>query len=406
MIKLALRNCLRNKRRTIITGLSMLVAVFVVIIIEAWMFSLIDDMTDNDRLFSIGDVRIRAEKYNEYESLMPIQFYIEDYQAFKEELLNRPEVDRVEAIINAYGSLYDNGTLNGVSVIGAEVGSVYIGDQTTVREGRLLEDGKREIMATPKLLDEYNLAVGDSITIIFKTVSGGSNAATFRIVAAVAYDNAEFNSALLVTSVSTLSSIMHIEDGAIEAHLYLKNGVDAADEAELLSEIYEYRELDIESWKDVSVIYSMIPMYYVMIAIIIILFFFIASTLVFNTMMMSTLERRKEISTMIALGFSRSYVMDLFIVEGLIIALVSSVLSAIVSFIVISVFGRIGLDLTPFGADAVDGWGFPNVLYPHLKTYWYFIVVSGEVLVSVLASYLATKRVRRIEVAEALREEA
>ena len=129
-------------------------------------------------------------------------------------------------------------------------------------------------------------------------------------------------------------------------------------------------------------------------------------TLVFNTMMMSTLERRKEISTMIALGFSRSYVMALFIVEGLIIALVSSVLSAIISFIVISVFGRIGLDLTPFGADAVDGWGFPNVLYPHLKAYWYFIVVSGEVLVSVLASYLATKRVRRIEVAEALREEA
>ena len=406
MIKLAFRNCLRNKRRTIITGLSMLVAVFVVIVIEAWMFSLIDDMTDNDRLFSIGEVRIRAEKYNEYESLMPIQFYIEDYQAFKEELLNRPEVDRVEAIINAYGSLYDNGTLNSVSVIGAEVGSVYIGDQTTVREGRLLENGKREIMATPKLLDEYNLAVGDSITIIFKTVSGGSNAATFRIVASVAYDNAEFNSALLVTSVNTLYSVMHIEDGAIEAHLYLKNGVDADEEAELLSEIYEDRELDIESWKDVSVIYSMIPMYYVMIAIIIILFFFIASTLVFNTMMMSTLERRKEISTMIALGFSRSYVMALFIVEGLIIALVSSVLSAIISFIVISVFGRIGLDLTPFGADAVDGWGFPNVLYPHLKAYWYFIVVSGEVLVSVLASYLATKRVRRIEVAEALREEA
>jgi len=406
MIKLALRNCLRNKRRTIITGLSMLVAVFVVIVIEAWMFSLIDDMTDNDRLFSIGDVRIRTEKYNEYESLMPIQFYIEDYQTFKEELLNRPEVDRVEAIINAYGSLYDNGTLNSVSVIGAEVGSVYIGDQTTVREGRLLEDGKREIMATPKLLEEYNLAVGDSITIIFKTVSGGSNAATFRIVASVAYDNAEFNSALLVTSVSALSSVMHIEDGAIEAHLYLKNGVDADEEAELLSDVYEDRELDIESWKDVSVIYSMIPMYYVMIAIIIILFFFIASTLVFNTMMMSTLERRKEISTMIALGFSRSYVMALFIVEGLIIALVSSVLSAIISFIVISVFGRIGLDLTPFGADAVDGWGFPNVLYPHLKAYWYFIVVSGEVLVSVLASCLATKKVRRIEVAEALREEA
>ncbi len=406
MIKLAFRNCLRNKRRTTITGLSMVVAVFVVIVIVAWMFSLIYDMTDNDRLFSIGDVRIRTEKYSEYESLMPIQFYIDGYEDLKKELLMRPEVDRVEAIINTYGSLYEDGALKSVSVIGGEIGSVYIGEQTTIREGRLVEDGKREIMATVKMLDEYNLSVGDSVTIIFKTVSGGTNAASFKLVGAVAYDNAEYNNALFVTSVNTLLALMHIEDGAIEAHLYLKNGVDADEEAELLSYIYDDRELEIESWKDVSVIYSMIPMYYVMIAIIILLFFFIASTLVFNTMMMSTLERKKEISTMIALGFSRRYVMALFVAEGFIIALAASLLSAIISFTVISVFGKIGLDLTPFGANEVDGWGFPNVLYPHLKAYWYFIVVSGEVLVAVLASYLATKRVRRIEVAEALREEA
>lgn len=405
MIKLALRNCLRNKRRTIITGLSMIVAVFVVIIIESWLFSLIDDMVDNDRLFSIGDVRVRTEKYSEYESLMPIQFYIDDYANFKEELLERPEVDRVESIINTYGSLYDNGTLKNVSVIGGEIGSVFIGDQTTIREGRLIEDGKREIMATPSLLDEYGLSIGDSVTIIFKTVTGGTNAATFKIVASVAYDNAEFNSARFITSVNALSSVMHIDDGAIEAHIYLKDGADADSEAEMLSEIYAYRDLEIESWTDVSIIYSMIPMYYVMIAIIIVLFFFIASTLVFNTMMMSTLERKKEISTMIALGFSRKYVMALFVLEGLIIAIAASVLSAILSFSVISIVGKIGLDLTEFGADEVDGWGFPNVLYPHLKVFWYFIVVFGEVLVSGVASYLATKRVRRIEVAEALREE-
>ena len=35
MIKLALRNCLRNRKRTIVTGLSVMLAVFVVLMIMA-----------------------------------------------------------------------------------------------------------------------------------------------------------------------------------------------------------------------------------------------------------------------------------------------------------------------------------------------------------------------------------
>ena len=95
MIKLALRNCLRNKKRTIVTGLSVILAVFVVLLIMSFMYSCFDQLAENERKYTTGDIRIRNKKYNEFESLMPIQFYIENYSELKAELLNRSTIKSV-----------------------------------------------------------------------------------------------------------------------------------------------------------------------------------------------------------------------------------------------------------------------------------------------------------------------
>ncbi|MGN0907719.1 MAG: hypothetical protein ACI4NM_11280, partial [Bullifex sp.] len=136
MLKLALRNCLRNRRRSAVTGLSVLLAVLIVILLMSFMYTCFDQMADNERKFRVGDVRIRAEKYNEFESLMPLQFHIKDYGALKEELLSIPSVSGVESVLNLPASLYTDGKLASITVCGADPGSVYIGDDTILYEGR------------------------------------------------------------------------------------------------------------------------------------------------------------------------------------------------------------------------------------------------------------------------------
>ena len=81
MIKLALRNCLRNRKRTIVTGLSVMLAVFVVLMIMSFMYSCFDQLAVNERKYTTGDIRIRNTRFNEFESLMPMQFFIEDYSS-------------------------------------------------------------------------------------------------------------------------------------------------------------------------------------------------------------------------------------------------------------------------------------------------------------------------------------
>ena len=349
MIKLALRNCLRNKKRTIVTGLSVILAVFVVLLIMSFMYSCFDQLAENERKYTTGDIRIRNKKYNEFESLMPIQFYIENYSELKAELLNRSTIKSVESVLSLSSSLYRDGKLENMAIYGADIGSVYINEDTILYEGRFVENGAREVMATPIFLKQHSLSLGDSITCLFKTASGGTNAATFKIVGVVGYLNSEMNGNLLITTSDALAPLIRINDGALELHLWLNEGVDEESELAKLKELLSDRELDVQSWSEISWIAPVMPLYDIMIIIIDALFFFIASTLVFNTMMMSTLERKKELATMIAVGFSRRYIMILLVIEGLIISFIASTISAIGSIILIDIFGVVGIDLTGFG---------------------------------------------------------
>ena len=406
MIKLALRNCLRNKKRTIVTGLSVILAVFVVLLIMSFMYSCFDQLAENERKYTTGDIRIRNKKYNEFESLMPIQFYIENYSELRAELLNRSTIKSVESVLSLSSSLYRDGKLENMAIYGADIGSVYINEDTILYEGRFVENGAREVMGTAIFLKQHSLSLGDSVTCLFKTASGGTNAATFKIVGVVGYLNSEMNGNLLITTSDALAPLIRINDGALELHLWLNEGVDEESELAKLKELLSDRELDVQSWSEISWIAPVMPLYDIMIIIIDALFFFIASTLVFNTMMMSTLERKKELATMIAIGFSRRYIMILLVIEGLIISFIAATISAIGSKILIDIFGVVGIDLTGFGIEAVEGWGFPNILYTHLSAWIYPAVIIAEMAISAIATILATMRVRKLEVASSLREEA
>ena len=406
MIKLALRNCLRNRKRTIVTGLSVMLAVFVVLMIMSFMYSCFDQLAANERKYTTGDIRIRNARFNEFESLMPMQFFIEDYSSLKDELMRMPEIKDVESVFSLAASVYSDGKLESTTIYASDPGSVFIGDETILYEGRFAENGAKEVMATPLFLKHHGLSLGDSVTCVFKTAAGGTNAATFRIVGVVGYLNSEMNGNLIITTADALAPLVRMKDGALELHVWLNEGADETAETDVLNSLLSDRGLVAQSWSEISWIAPVMPLYDLMIIIIDALFFFIASTLVFNTMMMSTLERKKELATMIAIGFSRKYIMVLLVAEGLVISLISATLSALISKVLIESFGVVGIDLTGFGIEAVEGWGFPNILYTRLAGWIYPVVILAETGVSVLAAILATMRARKLEVAGSLREEA
>lgn len=359
ILSMSVKNLGRYRTRTIITITAVAVSVFISITVEGFLRGIFDLSTYNLLLYESSETIV-----------------------------------------------YRDGRTKTTAVTGASENSVFFSEDAVLNEVRMPQKGEKEAVATVRFLTEEGLSVGDEVSLLFKTVSSGSNALRVTITGSVSYLNAEYNSPLVLMSIETLDSVLHMEDGALEMLVYLKDDGGKDDIVSALEEKLDGRGLEVKTYESLSTVAGMKVFYDVMLYIVIILFFFIASTLVFNTMMMSVLERKKENATFVALGFSRLSVILTFVLEGVIIALTGSIAAAAAGKILVSYFHHAGIDLALFGADAVDGWSFPSILYPYLGWNSYVLVSAVETAVAGAAAFLASVKIRKLDVAEELKEKA
>ncbi|MCH3919765.1 MAG: ABC transporter permease [Sphaerochaeta sp.] len=407
MITLALKNCRRNIRRTVLTGTAVLFAIWVVIVMLAFMRSMLTGMIENNKDFECGDIRIRTASYSEFEDALPLQFYLPDVERKLQLVSSLPDVSFAEAVSKIPVSVYRDGDLTTVTAVGVDASTsrFAVGKSVTVLSGRMIETGKNEVVLTKRLLSKLGLSLGDSVTLLSKTATGGTNGASYRIVGTVSYANAQYNGDVLVMPLSQLDLLGRMPGGALELYAHLVPDVDPNDAAQMITQALSDPSLEIKTWKQVTVIAAFLPMYDVMFLLIEILFFCIASTLIFNTTMMAVMERKREISTMIALGFSRSSIIRLFVTESAIVSFIAAVLATVGALLAIFAAGVHGIDLSAMGADAVQGWGFSQVLYPTVSVRSACGTAGFGFAVAVIAALLASRGVRKIEAAQALREE-
>lgn len=407
MIGLAFRNIGRNRKRTILTAFSIFLAVYIIILLVSICETMIDDMIENEKKYVTGDFRIADRTYLENEDLMPLQFNIDNVDEKIAAIEDLDPAIHAEALIKTGVYAYLDGELETAFAVGVEIGkSAYTSDGgTKLIAGRLPENGKKEIAATTRLLSRLGLSVGDRVTLMVRTTTSSTNAATFDITGEIAFSSADLNADTVIVPLDVLSRLCRMEKGALEILVTCDGNEDEEKYLSAIKEALDAENLRIDYWKDSSMAYSFIPLFDTTYAIVELLFFLISSTLIFNTTMMCVLERKKEIGTMIAFGFRRSTVIIQFVVETAIISLFGTLAAGVAGAATLALIDSVGLDLNALGGEAVQGWNFSNMLYPEIGLPMLAEITATGLAVAVLAAFLATYRIRKIEVANALREE-
>lgn len=413
MLGLAFKNTTRNPRRTILTAFAVFIATFIVLVAMGFMNSMLDDMLDNTVLHLTGHIGIKRQDYALYEDVMPLQFYIEDSGALVKSLEELEGVRHVERVSNVFASVYVDGSLKNVQVVAVdpETSNFTVGKGITISEGRLMDPDAREIMVSQKFLFDMALSVGDTVTLVSRTAQGGTNGASFRIVGVVDSMDASYTAAIVYMPIQLFSRLSHMDDGAIELRVELDDETLADEFVDKVNDVlyndfgYEKGFFKVESWHDSSFVYKFMKIYKVMFLVIEVLFFFIASTLIVNTTMMSVMERKREISTLSTLGFTRGRIRFLFVEESVFIALFGCILAVVLGVVAFHFSGKYGIDITMFGADQVEGWGFSKYMYPTMTLGRMSVYALAMLVVAFLASCFATRHVKDIEIADALREE-
>jgi ABC-type lipoprotein release transport system permease subunit len=113
------------------------------------------------------------------------------------------------------------------------------------------------------------------------------------------------------------------------------------------------------------------------------------------------MERRREIGTIKAIGAEQKHIRRLFLLEGLILALVGSVCGFILAVVLVVVVRQLGGVPFPPPPGSSVPITIPTVLDPGISVF----AVILSLLVSLAASYLPARISARLDPVSTLREE-
>ena len=140
-------------------------------------------------------------------------------------------------------------------------------------------------------------------------------------------------------------------------------------------------------------------------SILYVILLFLAMLAVFDTQVLAIFKRRKEIGTIMALGFSRVRVIELFTFEGAMNGILAAVFGAVYGIPLLAYTAIHGFGFPGNQGDSFSSFGFAvsEKLYP---TYSARLVLGTIILVFVITtvvSFLPTRKIARLKPTDALR---
>lgn len=403
MLKLALKNIMRNKKRTFFSGLTIFIATVAVLAFLALEHGMLSTIKENAINQGSGNINIRSKLYEEHKRVMPLQFYIPNTEKIIQTIENLDGVKSVSRKSNIPVSIWIDDMNENAMVIAVDLdnSNYFDSNQTEYFEGSLPKKGSNDVVITTHLAKLLNIGIGDKFTFLSKTATGGSNAITVLVKGIIAFNNSDLNSNSFYISPSTLSSMLRMNDGSLELLVYT-DGKIKVDTIELA---LNDDTLLAQDWNDIMALGMMLDFADIFYGYIKIIFFILASTVIINSTMMSVIERRREAATLIAIGYRERWVRNLFLLESGIISCLSAILGAIIGAIIINSVGSTGIDFQALGGAAVKGYGFNNYLYLALPLSQYFSTVLYAIMISMIACIFPTRKILKIQPAVALHDE-
>jgi putative ABC transport system permease protein len=403
LLHVAFRNISRNKRRSLLSGIAIAVASMSIVFLFALVQGMKDDMSNNLATYFTGEVRIRNAQYEQFERYNPIHLTV-DWQQLDAQLAKRTDVTGYVPRINFPAAFYVNGGNHPALGIGAdfELESSHQDLQAILKEGRIPEKGKNEMLIGAVLARDLKLSLGDKATVISSTAARGNNAITLEVVGIAAFPVASMNAQFFWVPLDRAQYFLRMDSGVQEI-LVMVDGNEKQAAAAIKQDLESAAgtDLDVRAYQDINMMYGFIELAQYIYYFIGIFFLLLGSTVIINTTMMVIFERMREVGTLSALGMHGKELTRLFFIEGTIISAIGAFAGVLLGSGIILYLGRYGLDFT----DALSGidMEISSVLYPRFNIWTTIIVYVYSVVVSSLATLIPSRKASRIEPVEALR---
>lgn len=399
MLQLALHNLSRNYRRSLVTVTAIMVGVWGLIFIWAFIDGINEQMIINNIQYLTGHFKVHRLNYHE-ERELALSMPAEVPASFSELPPDSVYAPRIEG----YALIGNESSSTTVMVYGVDPQReprVTTLNEAII-EGRYLLGDDQEIVIGDALAAELAVGVGGTIDVIVQTADGSIGADRFNLVGIFDSGIDTLDESLVFLPLPQAQELYSMWGQYSAWSIKLANRQQVGPVSEQLStslganyEVYQWTEL-LPSVVQAVRFHEAIG--YVVLSIV----FVVVAAGIVNTISMSVLERTHEFGVMRALGTQPVQILWLVIVESVVLGLVGVIAGNLFGVPFTQIWTERGMDLSQYTEAMETMPGLSGTVFPFVRADHLLLISAIVFLICLLPALPPAWKASRMKPVEAI----
>jgi putative ABC transport system permease protein len=364
LLKIAWRNLWRNRRRSLIVLVSVIIGVVALIIMDALSIGMVEQMLENQIGSHTSHIQVHKNGFNDNKI---IQNYLPDATATENAVKSIEGIKHYSPRVLTFGLLSSATSSSGVYLVGinSDKEEKVTKIKRSLVEGEYLSGKEREIVIGKRLAEKLGVELGDKVVAMATSLDGSVGSDVFRIVGLYQTFSSEFDKTTIYIPLRNAQRMLELGDKLTEFAIIVEN-------TKLLDQIKSELKSKLGENYEVLTYRDLLPLLVMQIDLyketIWIFYLIVGIAMVFgiiNTMLMSVMERIREFGVLMAIGMKNARLFIMILIEAFILGIFGSALGVIAGIIIYYPLSISGIDLSLF-AEGLTAFGSGAIIYPIL----------------------------------------
>jgi putative ABC transport system permease protein len=348
-VRLAVRNVLRQRRRSFVGIVSVAFGVVALLLAAGFIEWIYWAMREDTIRTGLGHIQIVRKGYLDAGQADPFAYVIPAQAAERQALETWPGVRTLSPRLGFSGLASLGDTT--ISFIAEAMDPAREGDlagMVLIEEGEALSAAHpREIVMGRGLAANLGAQVGDTVVLLVNTRAGGINAVETRVRGLFSTISKAYDDAALRMPLATAEELLRVAGAHRWVLLLASTGATSATAAGMRAQL-DAKRFDVVPWYELADFYNKtIGLFSKQVNVMKLIIALIIVLSISNTQTMSVLERTSEIGTSMALGVTRAQTLRRFLLESLVIGLVGGLIGLALGMLLAKLISVVGIPMPP-----------------------------------------------------------
>ncbi len=392
LTKLAFKNLVRHRSRTLITASIIAFAVFFYLLLDSLILGMTDMSYESIIDYQAGHLQIANQVYWEEKDDLPLRNLIDPDNAMISAISSIDGYKAYSPEVN-FKAILNNGR-NELPVLGKGIDpekylQVFnLGDKFV--EGRMCKNGEHKAVIGKRLADLMKVGINDYIILLVKDKNETFNTIEVEICGLVHSSNPNVNKNLVLLPLDIVQKSLHIDNQISKIIVSLSNK-DMAKKSghQLINTIDKSIGNNVYFWYNLEAI-SFAGAKNVGNQLMMMMILFIAAIAIINTVILAALERMEEIGMMKAMGLEEKEIVYTFVMESAGIGLLGGLAGVMLGLAGVWLFITYGFDWSVMTSMELSSFGIPIIgkIYGSWNITAFVNIFFFGIIVSVISSIL------------------